>query len=136
MSLAIEQAGIDPYAIDQISVSANYSSELDRMEHNQLKKVFTGRKNNLAVTPLKYLMGDFGGAGAIRAAAILLSLHHQLPLPTVSTEILKGEHQRCLVWDIPLTGKTNVALMSTTTYGGGSTSLVFTKSDSSLESVG
>ncbi len=127
MSLAIEQAGIDPYAIDQISVSANYSSELDRMEHNQLKKVFKGRKNNLAVTPLKYLMGDFGGAGAIRAAAILLSLHHQLPLPTISTEILKGEHQRSPEWDLRLTGKTQVALMTTTTYGGGSASLVFTK---------
>jgi 3-oxoacyl-[acyl-carrier-protein] synthase II len=136
MSLAIEQAGIDPYAIDQISVSANYSSELDRMEHNQLKKVFTGRKNNLAVTPLKYLTGDFGGAGVIRAAAILLSLRRQLPLPTISVEILEGEPECSLAWDIPLTGKTQVALMTTTTYGGGSTSLVFTKSDSSLESVG
>lgn len=132
MSLAIEQAGIDPYAIDQISVSANYSGELDRMEHNQLKKVFTGRKNNLAVTPLKYLTGDFGGAGVIRAAAILLSLRRQLPLPTISVEILEGEPECSLAWDLRPRGKTQVALMTTTTFGGGSASLVFTKSGPSL----
>ena len=132
MSLAIEEAGIEPDKIDQIDVSANFSGELDRMEYNQLKKLFTKRKNNLAVTPLKYLMGDFGGAGVIRAAAILLSLRHQLPLPTVSSEILKGEPQHFLEWDIRPTGNTSVALMTTTTFGGGSTSLVFTKSSASL----
>jgi 3-oxoacyl-[acyl-carrier-protein] synthase II len=135
MSVAIKQAGIEPDEIDQVNVSANFSGELDRMECNQLKIIFRKRKNNLAVTPLKYLMGDFGGAGVIRAAAILLSLHHQLPLPTVNAEILKGEPEYSLAWDLRPRGKTQVALMTTTTFGGGSTSLVFMKSDSSLESV-
>jgi 3-oxoacyl-[acyl-carrier-protein] synthase II len=128
MSLAIKEASIDPEEIDQIDVSANFSAELDRMEYNQIKKIFAKRINNLVVTPLKYLMGDFGGAGAIRSAAILLSLHYQLPLPTVSAEILKGEPECSLVWNVPLAGKTQVALMTSTTFGGGSTSLVFTKS--------
>jgi len=135
MSVAIKQAGIEPDEIDQVNVSANFSGELDRMECNQLKIIFRKRNNNLAVTPLKYLMGDFGGAGVIRAAAILLSLHHQLPLPTVNAEILKGEPECSLAWDLRPRGKTQVALMTTTTFGGGSTSLVFMKSDSSLESV-
>lgn len=135
MSLAMKEANAGPDEIDQINVSANFSGELDRMEYHQLERTFTRRMNNLAVTPLKYLTGDFGGAGAIRAAAILLSLHHQLPLPTVSAEILKGEPECSLEWDIHLTGKTQVALMTTTTFGGGSTSFVFTKGGSSLESV-
>jgi 3-oxoacyl-(acyl-carrier-protein) synthase len=127
MSLATEQAGIDPDEIDQVNVSANFSSELDRMEYNQLKKFFGKRMKNLAVTPLKYLIGDFGGAGVIRAAAILLSLRHQLTLPIVRAEILKGEPQHFLEWDIRPAGKTRVALMTTTTFGGGSTTLIFTK---------
>ncbi len=135
MSVAIKQAGIEPDEIDQVNVSANFSGELDRMECNQLKIIFRKRNNNLAVTPLKYLMGDFGGAGVIRAAAILLSLHHQLPLPTVNAEILKGEPECSLAWDLRPRGKIQVALMTTTTFGGGSTSLVFMKNDSSLESV-
>ena len=127
LSQAIEQADIDPDAIDQINVSANFSSELDRMEYNQLRNFFKKRMNNLAVTPLKYLMGDFGGAGVIRAAAILLSLYHSLPLPTVSIETLKGESGQPLKWDVHPESKTQLALMTSSTYGGGSSSLIFTK---------
>ena len=135
MSLAMRKANINPDEIDQINVSANFSSELDRMEYNQLKRIFTKRMNNLTVTPLKYLIGDFGGAGIIRAAAIFLSLYHQAPLPTVSAEILKGEPECSLAWNVPLTGKIQVALMTSTTFGGGSASFIFTKDGSSQESV-
>ena len=74
MNLAMEEAGMGPGDIDQIHVSANYSGELDHMEYEQLKKFFPKSPEELAVTPLKYLIGNFGGAGIIRAAAILLSL--------------------------------------------------------------
>jgi len=127
MSLAMKEANINPDEIDQIHVSANFSGELDRIECNQLKRIFRKSTKNLSVTPLKYLIGDFGGAGIIRAAAIFLSLYHQLPLPTVSAQTLKGESQRSLEWDLNSTDKIKVALMTTTTFGGGSISLVFTK---------
>jgi len=126
VSLSIKQAGIEPHEIDQIHASANFSGELDRMEYNQLTSIFTERINRLQVTPLKYLIGDFGGAGVMRAAAILLSLYHQVPLPTVTAGTLRGESQHPLKWDIHPRGKPRVALMTTTTFGGGSTSLVFT----------
>ena len=128
MFLAMKKANIKLDEIDQINVSANFSGELDRMEYNQLKKIFRKPTKDLSVTPLKYLIGDFGGAGVIRAAAILLSLYHQVPLPTVSAQTLKGESQRSIEWDLHSTDKTQVALMTSTTFGGGSTSLVFTKS--------
>ena len=131
MSLAIEQAAIDLHEIDRgidlVDVSANFSDELDRMEYNQLKKIFPKRIKDLRVTPLKYLMGNFGGAGIIRAAAILLSLHHQLSLPVVKAEILKGESYDDMEWETPCTDKIQTALMSTSTFGGGSSSLIFTK---------
>jgi 3-oxoacyl-[acyl-carrier-protein] synthase II len=128
LSLAMREADTGPDDIDQINVSANFSGELDRMEYNQLKRIFTRHGDNLAVTPLKYLTGEFGGAGVFRAAAILLSLRHQVPLPTVSAELLRGESQGFLVWDLHRRGTTQTALMTSTTFGGGSASLVFTKS--------
>jgi len=131
----MKKANIKPDDIDQINVSANFSSELDRMEYNQLKKIFRKPTKDLSVTPLKYLIGDFGGAGVMRAAAIFLSLYHQVPLPTVSAEILKGEPECSLEWDLHSTDKTQVALMTTTTFGGGSASFIFTKDGSSPESV-
>jgi len=127
MFLAMKEANMGPDDIDQIDVSANFSGELDRMEYNQLKRTFIRPLNNLSITPLKYLTGDFGGAGAMRAAAILLSLHNQVPLPTVRAEILKSEPECSLSWDIHPRGKSQVALMTSTTFGGGSASLVFTR---------
>ena len=135
MFLAMKKANIKLDEIDQINVSANFSGELDRMEYNQLKKIFRKPTKDLSVTPLKYLIGDFGGAGVIRAAAILLSLYHQVPLPTVSAQTLKGEPQRSLDWDLHSTDKTQVALMTTTTFGGGSTSFIFTKDGFLIKSV-
>lgn len=130
MALAIQQAGIGPDEIDQaidvIDVSANFSSELGQLEYRQLKKIFSKRLKDLAVTPLKYLMGDFGGAGSIRAAAILLSLHHQIPLPTINVEMLKGGPGAVLEWDIRANNNIQTALMTTSTFGGGSCSLIFT----------
>lgn len=126
MSMAIEKAGIAPDEIDQIDVSANFAAELGRMEYQQLKTVFSDRPHELFITPLKYLMGDFGGAGIIRAAAILLSLYHQLPLPALNVETLKVKPQDALKWDIPAISKIQTALMTSSTFGGGSCSLIFT----------
>ncbi len=132
MSLAIEHAGIDrnkiEKCIDIVDVSANFSSELDQMEYNQLKKMFPKHIDNLMVTPLKYLVGNFGGAGAIRAAAVLLSLRRQLSLPSINVHTLKGEPYDALNWNIPPARKLQTALMTSSTFGGGSCSLVFTRS--------
>jgi len=89
--------------------------------------IFSNRLNDLAVTPLKYLMGDFGGAGIIRTAAVLLSLYHQLSLPALKAEILKQKPHGVLNWDISTKSKIQTALMTTSTFGGGSSSLVFTR---------
>ena len=81
---SLREADVSKTDIDHISVSANHSKELDLREYRQLKQYFGEKKEFLKVTPLKYLIGNFGAAGSIRAAAILLSLHHQTRLPTIS----------------------------------------------------
>ncbi len=127
MFLAIQQADIGANKIDHVNVSANFSRELDRMEYNVLQRIFPNRVNELSVTPLKYLMGDFGGAGIISAATILLALHYRSPLPGVRPEILKGGPERSLEWHTNGTGRFQTALMTTTTFGGGTASLVWIK---------
>jgi len=127
MTLAAEQADVEPEEIDHISVSANFSGELDRMEFHQLSSFFENRKTELMVTPLKYLIGDFGGAGILRAAAILLSLRHQVPLPAVKADSLLGESQYPLLWHTLQEGSPQTALMTSSTFGGGSTSMIFVR---------
>ena len=130
----LEKADMDPIHVDQIDVSANFSGELDRLEYDQLRRVFRKPEKSLEVTPLKYLLGDFGGAGALRAAAILLSLYHHQPLPSVNVETLKGTPGDPIVWNIHPQRETRLTLMTSTTFGGGSASLLFSRhseSDSS-----
>jgi 3-oxoacyl-[acyl-carrier-protein] synthase II len=132
MNLAFQEAGMGPGDIDQIHVSANYSGELDRMEYEQLKKTFPKPPEELAVTPLKYLIGDFGAAGIIRGAAILLSLFRQKPPPTVKASVLKRSPRHALEWDLNFGANARSALMTTSTFGGGSSSMVFTSIKESL----
>lgn len=127
MICAMEQAGLGSNEIDRIDISANLSGELDRMEYHQIKDVFTERQEHIRVTPLKYLMGDFGGAGIIRAAAILLSLYHQAPLPAVSLDTLLDEGNDALEWNISPSQDIQTTLMTSSTFGGGSASMIFTK---------
>jgi 3-oxoacyl-[acyl-carrier-protein] synthase II len=125
---AMEQAGIKPTDIDHINISANYAKELDALEYRQLKKLFTDKQESLQVTPLKYLIGDFGAAGAIRAAAVLLSLHHQLSLPEVKLSMLSSDQPGAINWTASPNKKITKALMTSTTFGGGSASMIFTRS--------
>ena len=122
----MKQSDMGPADIDQVHVSANFSGELDRMEHDRLEALFGERKARLEVTPLKYLLGDFGGAGVVRAAAILLSLYHRQASPTVGIKTLKGSDGP-VIWNPAPSHKTATALMTSSTFGGASASLVFTR---------
>ena len=125
MTMAMEQAGVAPDGVDEIHVSANFSGELERMECRQIEKAFGKAAMHLGVTPLKYLTGDYGGAGTLRAAAILMGFRHQLTPPTVTAAMLEGDPKHPLKWDYSTAGKSRCALMTTSTFGGGSSSFVF-----------
>jgi 3-oxoacyl-[acyl-carrier-protein] synthase II len=127
LCLAIRDAGVGPDKIDSIDISANGSGELDRIECDQLMRVFHDRSSNLELTPLKYLMGDFGGAGIIRAAAVLLSISRQSPLPTINADLLKNEAHPYPEWNVKATDTIDNVLMTSSTFGGSSSSLVFAK---------
>jgi len=124
MQQAISQSDLDPSAIDHINTSANFSGELDRIEYETLIKFFDRRSQDLRVTPLKYLMGDFGGAGVTRLAAILLSFRYQTSLPTLEVEVLRQEGQVPMHWALHSTIKPRTALMLSATFGGGSSCIV------------
>jgi len=126
MEEALDAAAMGTGDIDRIHVSANGTGELDRMEHDRIKEMFDRGGEDLEVTPLKYLLGDFGAAGALRAAAALLSLYHRQPLPTVRIGTLLGD-PHVPVWTFHPPGRSTGILMTTSTFGGGSATLVFTE---------
>lgn len=123
---AIGEAGMDSSDIDHVSLSANFSRELDRVEYGLLQKAFPNRNHDLTVSPLKYLIGNFGGAGVARAAAILLAFNYEKSLPGIKPEALLGKRRQTLKW-ITNHSKLKNALMTTTTFGGGTASMIWSK---------
>ncbi|MFC1884887.1 beta-ketoacyl-[acyl-carrier-protein] synthase family protein [Thermodesulfobacteriota bacterium] len=123
--IASETAGMDLKEIDQIDVSSNFSGELDQMECDQLKSLFPDRMPGMRVTPLKYLTGDFGGAGTLRAAGILLSLKRQMSLPSINIDGLGGRHGDSPAWNHSSSCELKSTLMTSSTFGGGHAALIF-----------
>jgi 3-oxoacyl-(acyl-carrier-protein) synthase len=121
---ALRAAHLEPADVDQITISANFT-ELDRFECDQIRTVFSSRPGGQEASPLKYLLGELGAAGSLRAAAVLLSLVHGIPLPTVRLEMIAGG--RPVEWQIHGPREVRNALMTTSTFGGGSCSLVFVR---------
>ena len=124
---AMEKAGIQSSDIDLVSVSANFAKELDPMEFEQVASCFQSLDGELWVSPLKYLIGDFGAAGTMRAVAVLLSLYHQIFSPTLPISMLKIQEKKPLEWRPYDPGTINNALMTGTTFGGGTASLIFSR---------
>ncbi len=125
ITAAVSQAGLNLADIDHLDVAANFSKELDLMEYSKLSALFADRESLNMVTPLKYLMGSFGGAGIIRAAAILLSMHLKQSLPLVNIDVLNPAGNTPLKWHISDQKPIKKALMTSTTFGGGSSALIF-----------
>jgi 3-oxoacyl-[acyl-carrier-protein] synthase II len=124
---SMEKAGIQPDNIDHVSVSANYAKELDRMEFEQIVNCLQRQDGELWVSPLKYLIGDFGAAGTTRAAAILLSLYHQVSLPEISISGLIENEEKPLAWKSSQNRKIDTALMTSSTFGGGTAGIIFSR---------
>ncbi len=81
MTLAMEDAGVDPAAIGQINAHGTSTPLNDRAEADAIAKVFGTASP--PVTSTKGITGHgLAAAGAIEAVAVLLSMEHRLIPPT------------------------------------------------------
>jgi 3-oxoacyl-[acyl-carrier-protein] synthase II len=88
MAQAMSLAAEEPLAVDYISAAANSTLDLDQAETLAIKKVFKGRAEDISISSLKSILGEFDGSGGIRACAAALTLYHGVIPPTVGTEHL------------------------------------------------
>jgi 3-oxoacyl-[acyl-carrier-protein] synthase II len=70
MRLALEDAGLEPDAVDVVYASANATRVLDAAEAQALTTLFGGGRT--VVTSVKGALGEFGAAGGAACAAALL----------------------------------------------------------------
>ena len=75
LRLALEDAGLEPDAVDAVSLAANGSVDGDRHEARGLGSCFGERTNRLPVTAVKSMLGEaLGASGAFQAVALLESM--------------------------------------------------------------
>jgi 3-oxoacyl-[acyl-carrier-protein] synthase II len=67
--------------VDLLCGSANSSRRLDACEIDLFASVMNGRVDGARVTSIKGAVGEFGGAGALSAAAVCLALRAQMVPP-------------------------------------------------------
>ena len=88
MLAALEDAGIEPEAIDYLNTHATSTQQGDLSELKAAERVF-GRESTINISATKSMTGHLlGAAGAVEAIACIKAVQHNIVPPTInSTEI-------------------------------------------------
>lgn len=121
---ALADAGLDSFDIDHINAHGTSTQLNDAAESRALKAVFARPP---VVTANKGVLGHtIGAAGAIEAAATVLSLRHQIVPPTANLERQDPEIDLDVVTKAPRATRMAAAATTSFGFGGQNAALVFT----------
>ncbi|MES2479202.1 MAG: beta-ketoacyl-ACP synthase II [Bacteroidota bacterium] len=129
MTLALEEAGIDPSQIDYINAHATSTPPGDMSELKAMEKVF-GIKPNANISATKSMTGHLlGGAGAIEAIACIKAIQENIIPPTINSEQIEPEFADKFNLTLGKAQKRTVryAMSNTFGFGGHIASSIFKK---------
>ncbi|RLB07863.1 MAG: beta-ketoacyl-[acyl-carrier-protein] synthase II [Deltaproteobacteria bacterium] len=84
MAMAIKQAVRDLPQVDYICAAANSTQVLDRAETRAIKEVFGKRAEEISISTIKAMTGEFEASGGIRGCATVLSIKEGIIPPTIN----------------------------------------------------
>ncbi|CAN5494001.1 beta-ketoacyl-ACP synthase II [soil metagenome] len=123
MQQALADAGLEPSAIAQINAHGTSTPLNDAAEADAMREVFGARA--VPVTSIKGVTGHaLGAAGALEAAAVLLSMQHRMIPPTAGTTDVPAEFQIDLVLDGPREWEPGPTLSNNFGFGGHNGSVI------------
>jgi 3-oxoacyl-[acyl-carrier-protein] synthase II len=123
METVLRKAAVSADQINYISAAANSTRELDQAEALAIQKVFGKGNRGPAVSALKGHVGDFCGSGALRAAALLLSMQDGKIPPTLGLKDPEFDLNHAL--DLPMDREIRYALLNGFSFGGSNVCLLF-----------
>ncbi|MEW5761780.1 MAG: beta-ketoacyl-ACP synthase II [Bacillota bacterium] len=126
MAGALEDAGLQPEAIDCINAHGTSTPLNDRVETKAIKRVFGSHAYRLAVTATKSMTGHLlGAAGSLEAVASVLSIWHQVIPPTINYETPDPECDLDYVPNQARPAPVRTVLSNGFGFGGQNASLIF-----------
>jgi len=85
--LALEDSNVSPEEVDYINAHGTSTPLNDKTETLAIKKVFGERAYQIKISSTKSMVGHLlGAAGALEAAATVLSIYHSIIHPTINLE--------------------------------------------------
>jgi 3-oxoacyl-[acyl-carrier-protein] synthase II len=128
MRRAIQDAGIDPSAIDYVNAHGTSTPQGDAVETRALKKVFGDRARKVAVSSTKSMTGHLlGGAGGLETAIVALAIREDIVPPTINYTTPDPECDLDYVPNEARRMKVNYALNNSFGFGGTNAALVLKK---------
>jgi 3-oxoacyl-[acyl-carrier-protein] synthase II len=129
MTIALEEAGINPSQIDYINAHATSTPPGDLSELKALENIF-GIKPNASISATKSMTGHLlGAAGAIEAIACIKAIQENIIPPTINSTQIEPDFadKFDLTLDKPKNKIVNFAISNTFGFGGHIASSVFKK---------
>ncbi len=130
MENALRDANISPQAVDYVNVHGTSTPLGDVGESKAIQHVYGEHAYNLNISSTKSMTGHLlGAAGAIEAAACILSIKNQIVPPTINhfTDDEIFDPKLNFTFNKAQKRKVNVAMSNTFGFGGHNTSIIFRK---------
>jgi 3-oxoacyl-[acyl-carrier-protein] synthase II len=130
MALALEDAGLEPEAVDYINAHGTSTLLNDRTETKAIRRVFGSHADHLAVSSTKSMTGHLiGGAGAVEAIVCIKSLETGWVHATVNYENPDPECDLDYVPNQARRMDPGVVLSNSFGFGGHNACLVFRRGE-------
>jgi len=125
MKMALDDAGLEPSQIDNISAHGTSTQVADISETYAIKQVFGERAKKLPVSATKSMLGHlWGAAGVAEAIAGILTINHGTIPPTINYETPDPACDLDYVPNATRKTKVNTVLTNTFGFGGANASLI------------
>jgi len=127
MTMALQDAGIDPGQVDHINTHGTGTKYNDSTETQAIKTVLENHAGEVPITSIKSMTGHLmGAAGSVEAITAILSLREGLIPPTINFSEPDPECDLPLPVDGPLKHDIKTVISNSSGIGGNNASLVIT----------
>jgi 3-oxoacyl-[acyl-carrier-protein] synthase II len=131
MTLAIQDAGIEPTDVDYINAHGTSTEFNDKIETTAIKNVFGDHAYKIAVNSTKSMTGHLlGASAAVEAIAAILQMQNGSLHPTANLQVPDPECDLFYVPNEPQKRDIRIALSNSFGFGGHNVTLVFKRFDS------
>ncbi|MCK4965061.1 MAG: beta-ketoacyl-ACP synthase II [Dehalococcoidia bacterium] len=128
MSIALKEAGLEPWEIDYINAHGTSTLLNDKNETMAIKTVFGKEAYRIPISSTKSMVGHLlGAAGAMEATICVLTIQHGVIPPTINLTCPDPDCDLDYVPNVARQAEVNTVLSNVFGFGGHNSTLIFSR---------